>query len=878
MPAAVATLVGLSETEALERLRTDGPNEVATGERRRIVAIAADVVREPMILLLVACGAVYLLLGDVREAVVLLASVVAVVAIELYQDEKAERALAALREVASPRALVVRDGRERRIPGRDVVRGDLVVLAEGDRVPADAVVLSALGLTVDESLLTGESAPVRKTAGDEHAEPARPGGDDSPFVFSGSLVVAGHGVARVTATGRASELGRIGTSLAEVGGGESRLQQEIRRAVRVLATAGLALCAAVALLYGVARASWLDGVLAGLALAMSMVPEEFPVILTLFLALGAWRMSRRNVLVRKMPALEALGAATVLCVDKTGTLTENRMTVTALGADGERLDLRAHAGEPLPETFHRVLEFAVLASQRNPFDPMERSIHELAASRLAGTEHLHETWSLEREYPLSRELLAMSHVWRAPGGDEWIVAAKGAPEAVADLCHLDAATAARVAAEVTALAGRGLRVLGVAAARFRGALPPGQHDFVFEPIGLIGFSDPVRPTAAPAVAECRAAGIRIVMITGDYPGTARHVAAEVGLAAPDRVVTGPEIDALDDATLGSVARGIDVFARVVPEQKLRLVRALAASGEVVGMTGDGVNDAPALRAADIGVALGAHGTDVAREAADLVVLDDDLASIAHAIRLGRRVYDNIRKASAYVLAIHVPIAGLALLPAVVGWPLVLLPVHILLLELIIDPTASIAFEVEPTEADVMRRPPRPPHARLFDAPMVAVAVLRGVLALALVAAVLTVATVSGHDADRARTVTFAALVATNLALVLANRSTSRSAFAALGVPNRVVWAVVAGAVAAVGLGVVWAPIRGVLRFAIPSAGDVALTAATGLVALLAFDVVGWTARRRSARRAQDAASVSLANASGSRTSSAYENTGPSVQT
>ena len=831
-------LHGLSDDEAAERLRTAGPNELPSAEQRRLADLVLEVVREPMIALLVACGAVYLVLGDLRESIVLLASVVVVIGITLHQNRKTERALDALRDLSSPRALVIRNGRERRIAGREVVGGDLVVVSEGDRVPADGLVVWAVNLSVDESLLTGESAPVRKMTGREGAEIPRPGGDDSPFVFSGTLVVGGQGIARVSATGLASELGRIGKSLRGVDGGETRLEREVRALVGVLGAVGLAVCGVVALLYGIARHDWLEGALAGLALAMSVLPEEFPVILTLFLAIGAWRISRRNVLVRRMPALEALGATTVLCVDKTGTLTENRMTATTLSVDGHRQELSTLDGGALPEAFHRLLEFGVLASQRNPFDPMERSLNDMAHRLLGGTEHLHETWTLEREYPLSRELLAMSHVWRATGGGTWVVAAKGAPEAIADLCHLDEARVAELTAETGALADRGLRVIAVAAARLASAtLPPEQHDFVFELIGLVGFADPVRPTAPAAVAECRRAGIRTVMITGDYPRTARNIAAQVGLPARGDLPTGADLDRLDDRALAARVATANVFARVVPEQKLRLVRAFAANGEVVAMTGDGVNDAPALKAAHIGIAMGGRGTDVAREAADLVVLDDDFSSIARAIRLGRRVYDNIRKGTAYVLAIHVPIAGLALLPVAMGWPLVLLPIHIVFLELIIDPACSIAFEAEPEEPDVMERPPRSPTARLFDRRTIAVALLQGALAFALVLLATGLALRGGHDPERVRTLAFSTLVMTNLALILANRSASRGPLSMLRAPNPALWWIVGGAVSVLLLSLAVAPLRAVFRFAVPSPSDVGAVFALGGVALLGFEAL-----------------------------------------
>jgi Ca2+-transporting ATPase len=833
----VRRLRGLTEAEAAARLRAEGPNELPAARPRSLAAQAVEVLREPMILLLAACAAVYLGLGDRQEATILIASVLVVIGISLWQERKTERALAALRDLSSPRALVIRDGVERRVAGREVVRGDLVVLAEGDRVPADGVVCWERNLRVDESLLTGESVAVGKSVAVGEPPAASPGGDGSPFVWSGSLVVAGQGVARVRATGAATALGRIGAALETADSGRTRLERQVGRLVRVVAVAGGLVCAAVVLVYGLGRASWLEGALAGLALAISLVPEEFPVILTVFLALGAWRIARRRVLVRRMPALEALGAATVLCLDKTGTLTENRMAVRVLSAGGRRHRV-ADADDPLPEEVHAVLEYAVLASQENPFDPTERAIDALAQRALAGTEHLHRTWTLVREYPLSRELLAMSHVWRSPEGDAWIVAAKGAPEAIADLCHLPDDRARALAEETAALAGEGLRVLGVAAAMIRErTLPPGQHDFPFALVGLVGLADPLRPTARAALAECAAAGVRTVMITGDYAGTARAIAAEVGLARGDGVCTGAELEAMDDATLAARLPALDVFARVVPEQKLRLVRAFQARGEVVAMTGDGVNDAPALKAADVGIAMGAHGTDVAREAAHLVLLDDDVSSIAAAIRLGRRVYDNLRKAMAYALAVHVPIAGVSLLPVLLGRPLLLLPVHIVFLELIVDPACSIAFEAEPEEADVMRRPPRDPRAPLLERATLRTALLQGTLALAVVCAVLVLGATRGWAHAHARTDAFATLILANLGLILANRSTTRRGLALLATPNPALWAVLGGALVLLALGLAVPAARAVLRFAPVAPADLLLVVAAGAASCAGFELL-----------------------------------------
>ena len=637
---------GLTTTEAMARLARDGYNELPSAKPRSLWAIAWEVVREPMFALLIGASAIYLVLGDIREALVLFASVFVVMGITFYQERKTERALEALRELASPRAQVLRDGEWQSLPGREVVLGDVVRVKEGDRVPADALVLSGNNLMADESLLTGESVPVRKRAGDDHSVPTRPGGDDLPFVYSGTLLTQGQGVARVASTGVHTEIGKIGKALQTLVPELSTIQRDTRRAVVIFAAVGLALCVFVTVLYAYTRGDWLNGLLAGITLAMANLPEEMPVVLTVFLALGAWRISQRGVLTRQPSAIETLGSATVLCVDKTGTLTQNRMAVRKLWTPGKEIDVQDSADTLPPE----VIEVAMLASEREPFDPMEKAYHRLARDRTLAAIEKFDAWTLAHRYPLSPEQLSVAHVWKGHRSDGYMVAAKGAPEAVAEICELDGAQRAEIRAQVARMAGEGLRVLAVA----RGALSPAHGDARAWPttqgelrlrfVGLTGLADPIRPAVPAALRECYAAGIRTVMITGDYAGTAQAIARQIGLAHPDAVVTGPELDAMTDAQLRERVSQVNIFARVVPEQKLRLVQAFKANGEVVAMTGDGVNDAPALKAAHIGVAMGKRGSDVAREASSLVLLEDDFASMVEAIRLGRRIFANIQKA------------------------------------------------------------------------------------------------------------------------------------------------------------------------------------------------------------------------------------------
>ncbi|MEO8553293.1 MAG: cation-translocating P-type ATPase, partial [Kofleriaceae bacterium] len=749
----------------------------------------------------------------------------------------------------SPRALVIRDGKQIRIAGREVVRGDLLVLSEGDRVSADAALRTCVNLSTDESLVSGESVPVRKAVWDGARAICRPGGDDLPFVFAGTLVTHGRGIAEVMSIGANTEIGRIGKALQTVAPERSLLHKETSRLVRRLAVVAITLCIVVVSVYGLTRGDWLGGLLSGLTLAMAILPNEFPAVLSIFLALGAWRISRQGALARRVPVLETLGSATVLCVDKTGTLTQNQMSVHSLFTHGEVFVVGAEVPGPLPESVHEILEYAILASQRDPFDPMDKAFTTLGNRRLAGTEHLHPDWTLVRQYPLSIELLALSHVWVSPDGTDHVIAAKGAYEAIVELCHLSPEQASEVRVRAEAMAGDGLRVLGVAKALFRStALPEQQHDFAFELVGLVGLADPIRPAVPGAIAECYSAGVRVVMMTGDHPYTASSIARQIGLSAADQVLSGADLDQLGDDELSRRVRVVNIFARVAPEQKLRLVRALQSLGEVVAMTGDGVNDAPALKAADIGIAMGGRGTDVAREASGLVLLDDDFATIARAIRLGRRIFDNLKSAMAYILAIHVPIAGMTIVPVLFDLPLVLMPVHVAFLHLIIEPACSVVFEVEPEDPGVMKRPPRDPDAPLYGRSLIGLGVLQGAVVLAILLAVFLAALHRGRGADEARSLAFATLVVANLALIFVNRSWRRSFVQSLRAANKALWWVIGGGLVLLFVVLEVPVLRHLFRFATLHADDIALTIGAGILSVGWFEIIkSVTLRRRRAR-------------------------------
>lgn len=775
--AAIAPPPGLTQSQADARLATEGFNELPQAGHRGLRRILLDVLREPMLALLLAGGTIYFFLGDPQDALILLAFATFSILVTTFQERRTERLVESLRDLTSPRALVQRGAERKRIAGRDVARGDLVILSEGDRVAADGWLVEASDLLADESLLTGESLAVSKTATPDAPDPLPvPGGGGACMVYAGALIVRGQGLACITATGPRSEIGKIGQSLSLLEPELPRLRVQTLRVVRVMGLIGGLAAAAATVLYGLTRGDWLEAALAGIALGMALLPEEFPVVLTVFMAMGAWRISQARVLTRRAAAIESLGAATILCTDKTGTLTRNQMSIVTL---------HGHVA-PFPDdspAFAEAATIGLLASLQHPFDPMERAFHDLFALQALPPHDL----TLIRTYGLRPDLLAVTQIWRAPDGT-LEAAAKGAPEAIAHLCRFTPFQTRSLMTSVNQMAAQGLRVLALAQAHpSENPASDSPEAISFRFVGLAGLADPLRDQVPQAIADAQAAGIRVVMITGDYPATAQAIGKQAGLNGA-RVLTGAQMDDLSDEALAQALADTSIFARVMPDQKLRLVTAFKACGEIVAMTGDGVNDAPSLKAAHIGIAMGGRGTDVAREASAIVLLDDEFGAIIKAIRLGRRIYDNLRKAMGFILAVHLPIAGLALVPLAMGLPLIFLPIHIAFLEMIIDPVCSLVFEAETDEPDIMRRPPRAPDAALFSTPMLLWSVTQGFAALGAALCVYFYGVWQGLPVDELRALTFLSLVLVNVTLILVNRSFSASPLTAFTRPNRaLVW-------------------------------------------------------------------------------------------
>jgi len=783
-------------------------------------------------------------MGDTKDALMLLSAVFVVIGITFFQERKTEKTLEKLKNLASPRAVVLRDGKQTRIPGREVVKGDIIYLYEGDRVPADAVLFSAKNLSIDESLLTGESVAVRKTEYDGQQEHTKPVGEDLPYVYAGSLVVSGRGIAQVSAIGNESEMGKIGKSLGTIKEEDTLLRKETTKIVRILAIAGLFVCIFVVGIHFTLKGDLLQALLSGLTLSMALLPEELPVILIVFLTLGAWRISKRKVLTRHSAAIETLGAATVLCTDKTGTLTINQMELTNLYTHGTHYAINDYPTTELPKNFQRVLKYGILASEKETFDPIEKELQKMGAIHIKEIMNESKEWKVIREYPFSKTLLAVTHVYKKPDND-FIVAAKGAPEAILSLCYMPEKEKSVIMHEVRIMSDKGLRVIGCAKANYsKTMLPDTQQEFDYEFVGLFGFIDPPRSTATDSVREAYGAGMRVIIITGDYSGTAQYIAREIGIKNPEVVITGEQLVTMTHLELREVIKTTNIFARVLPEQKLMIVNALKSNGEIVAMTGDGINDAPALKAAHIGIAMGDRGTDVAREAASLVLLNDDFSSIVSAVRLGRRIYENLKRAMGYILSVHVPIAGMAMLPLLFNFPVVLFPAHIAFLELIIDPSCSTVFESEKEDVDIMNKPPRHLHKPMFSKATVLVNLLQGASVLFVVFTLFWYAVSFGKGEVIARTYAFVSLVLSNLLLIITNLSWQKTIREILRVGNTMLVLVLVTAVSSLIL-IVYVPFLSELFHLAPLlAGDIVIIMCVVGISQLWFEALKLFWRRR----------------------------------
>jgi len=822
---------GLTSAQAKKLLEKYGPNELAPPKKENFLSKVFKVVREPMFMLLIAAAVIYFILGEPGDGAVMLVFVLAIITIETVQEWKTDRTLSALKSLSAPHIRVLRDGEEKTINSAELVPGDVMMISEGVKIPADGVIIKASDLKVDESTLTGEPEGVRKTPG----EPEGEGYFKNNVCYAGTLAVQGTASVLVTKTGAQTEYGRIGTHVAEAPDRPTPLEKQTAGLVKYAAGIAAALFVLVCLItffnLGSSLLSFseriIQSVLSGITLAMAMIPEEFPVVLAVFLSMGAWRLARKNSLVRKLPSVETLGAVSVLCVDKTGTITKNQMEVketwTACGDDADMVELMG------------------LACETETYDPMEKAMIAYCAARDIPREHLFGG-DLMVEYPFSDETKIMGHLWEHEGG--LVLAAKGSPESMLSICAMTEEVRAQAMEKIREMSGEGLRVIAVGKQAFGKAadMPKSLGDSSLAFCSLVGLADPPRESVRGDIEQCVRAGVRVVMITGDSGITAAAIARQIGMPGAERIITGAELDGMTDGELMERAADTTIFSRVTPEHKMRIVRALRDRGEVVAMTGDGVNDAPALKYADIGIAMGKRGSEVSREAADLVLLDDNFSTIVQTIRDGRRIYDNIRKAIGYIFTIHIPIALISLLAPLLGIApafLMLLPLHVVLMELMIDPTCSIVLERQPAEADIMDRPPRMTDEKLLTGRLAVKSAVQGAAVFAAAfGAYFAFLRGGAGDAALARTMGISVMLLCNVLLVLVNSSDREYMFRTMRTLSRdkVMWAVTLGTVAVLLL-IVYSPLSALLKLTPLSGGQLLLAAVLAAAAVMWFELV-----------------------------------------
>ena len=798
---------GLSFEEAKCRQQKYGKNELTPQKNESFLKKVLHIICEPMFLLLIVAAVIYFILGEPRDGAIMLIFVIGIISIDVIQEWKTDKTLNALKSLSAPHVTVLRDGKERQIPSVDLVPGDLMMIYEGVKIPADGIVIRCADLCVDESSLTGEAEGVWKL----DIENAPPTEDywRKDYCYAGTLVIQGSATVEVDKIGVGTEYGKIGLGVATAPQEDTPLQKQTGKLVKTCAIIAGILFVLVGVFtwFNIPDHSFgdrlIESILSGVTLAMAMIPEEFPVILTVFLSMGAWRLAKKNSLVRKLPSVETLGAVSVLCVDKTGTITMNQMTIQ-----------ETWVARGVEQT---LIETMGLGCETDAYDPMEKAMLRYCEEHGISKESLFAN-EFVTEYAFTNELKMMGHVWRKNG--QLVIAAKGSPERILTICKLTDEERSAAKAHINALSSEGLRVIAIATANPENdaSIPASITDCCLTLLGLVGLADPPRESVKNDIAVCNRAGIRVVMITGDNGITASAIAKKIGIPGSDHIITGDMLEAMSDDELREAVRNVSIFSRVIPEHKMRIVKAFKESGEIVAMTGDGVNDAPALKYADIGIAMGKRGSEVSREAADLILMDDNFTTIVETVKDGRRIYDNIRKAVGYVFTIHIPIAFASLLAPLLGiapTALLLLPLHVVLLEVLIDPTCSIVLERQPAEMDVMDRGPRNPKEKLLTGRLLAKSVIQGLVIFAASFGAYFVTLAGNPDsASIARTMGLSIIMLANLFLVQVNSSDNDFAFYSLLrlASDKIIWAVNIATLGLLGI-ILYTPISGYLKLA-----------------------------------------------------------------
>lgn len=823
-------ITGLTTEEVEQSRKLHGQNILFFKRENGMIDAIKSLAKEPMVILLLVAAAIYLISGDTGDAVFMAVAIILVATISLYQDSRSRNALEKLKNFTQPNCKVIRSGITEEIPSEELVIGDCLMVEEGALIAADGIILHSNDFSVNESLLTGESFSVYKTAS-----------TSNNCIYKGTTVGSGLAIAHITAVGNETKLGQIGKSLESITEELTPLEIQIHHFVKKMVTIGVVIFLIVWLINYTMSKSVLDSLLKALTLAMSILPEEIPVAFTTFMALGAWRLMKMGIVVKQMKTVETLGSATVICTDKTGTLTENKMDLARIFIlESNQITDTANA---LSEQEKDLIRVAMFASEPIPFDPMEVALHEHYSETSTADER--PDYKLIHEYPLSGIPPMMTHIFENKEGKR-IIATKGAPEALLQVCNLSASDIEKVHNAIESLAREGYRILGVGTVVFEGAdFPAEQQNFNFVFKGLLAFYDPPKENIRSVLEGFYAAGISVKIVTGDNETTTSSIARQIGFKDADRSLSGHELMLFPDEALKLQVMQTQMFTRMFPEAKLKIINALKAGNEIVAMTGDGVNDGPALKAAHIGIAMGKKGTEIAKQAASLVLMEDDLSKMLEAVAAGRKIYANLKKAIQYIISIHIPIILTVFIPLALGWvfPNIFTPVHVIFLELIMGPTCSIIYENEPIEKNTMLLPPRPMSTTFFSWHELATSVIQG---LAITTGTLSIYLYSvnkGLNEAHTRTLVFLVLISANIFLTLVNRSFYYSLLTTIRYKNNLVPLIIGITIVITGSLLYVPALSDFFKFVPLSLRELALASAVGFVVVIWYEIVKWIKRK-----------------------------------
>jgi Ca2+-transporting ATPase len=831
MPASNFNIVGLSPEEVLDSRKKNGSNTLEYKKENAFLDALKSLAKEPMVILLLIASAIYFIRGNTGDGIFLASAVVLVAGISLFQDSRSRNALEKLKDFTKPTCTVIRNGKEEQIKSEDLVVGDCLMVEEGTSIAADGIIIHSNDFSVNESILTGESLAVYKHHGKK-----------DNIVFKGTTVASGLAIVTITAIGGETELGKIGKSLETIKEEKTPLELQVGNFVKRMVIAGAVVFLIVWAINYMRSYALLDSLLKALTLAMSILPEEIPVALTTFMALGAWKLMKMGIVVKQMKTVETLGSATVICTDKTGTLTENKMALARLYVHESNTVSTLSAD--LSKAEQDLLTCAMWASEPIPFDPMEVALHEAYAKLM--TADVRGRYKMVHEYPLGGKPPMMTHIFEDASGNR-IIAAKGAPEALMQVSNLSSDEKLKIEKALNAMASEGYRLLGVGETNFTGSnFPAKQQEYPFKFLGLVAFYDPPKKNIHAVLEHFYAAGIAVKIVTGDNSATTAAIAKQIGFRGAEPCLTGDDIMALSDTELQKAVEETQVFTRMFPEAKLKIINALKAKNEIVAMTGDGVNDAPALKSAHIGIAMGKKGTEIAKQAASLILLEDDLSKMVDAVAMGRKIYTNLKKAIRYIISIHIPLILTVFIPLAFGWiyPNIFSPIHILFMELIMGPTCSIIYAHEPIEKNTMLQKPRPFSTTFFNLEELTTSIIQGLVITAGSLFIYRFAVYQGYNESMTRTMVFTVLVAANIFLTLINRSFYYSVISTMKYKNNLVLLIIAITLVLSGLMLYAKPLTAFFEFDTMSLTQLAIATSTGFVSVIWYEAIKWFKRKK----------------------------------